>query len=65
MLAKEGLDMVTQITGVLDSTIVSAEEWCERMGKRRPSGREENDTAVPTEKPLPPPVEANGDVKMG
>ncbi|KAG6037448.1 hypothetical protein E4U41_005090 [Claviceps citrina] len=35
VLAKEGLDMVTQITGVLDGTIFSAEQWCERMGKRR------------------------------
>ncbi|KAG5925969.1 hypothetical protein E4U42_003772 [Claviceps africana] len=35
VLAKEGLDMVTQISGVLDGTIVSAEQWCERMGKRR------------------------------
>lgn len=65
VLAKEGLDMVTQISGVLDGTIVSAEDWCERMGKRRPSERDENETATPTEKPLPPPIEANGDVKMG
>ncbi|QUC22531.1 uncharacterized protein UV8b_06772 [Ustilaginoidea virens] len=35
VLAREGLEMVTQITGVLDGTIVSAEQWCERMGKRR------------------------------
>lgn len=35
VLAKEGLDMVTQITGVVDDTIISAEQWCERMGKRR------------------------------
>jgi hypothetical protein len=65
VLAKEGLDMVTQISGVLDGTIVSAEEWCERMGKRRPSEREDSDAALPTEKLLPPPMEANGDVKMG
>ncbi|PTB69419.1 Opi1-domain-containing protein [Trichoderma citrinoviride] len=41
VLAKEGLDMVTQVTGVLDGTIVSAEQWCERMGKRRTEDREE------------------------
>ncbi|PHH78248.1 hypothetical protein CDD82_3144 [Ophiocordyceps australis] len=35
VLAKEGLDMVTQISGVVDGTIVSAEQWCERMGKRK------------------------------
>ncbi|KAG6088238.1 hypothetical protein E4U15_006462 [Claviceps sp. LM218 group G6] len=41
VLAKEGLDMVTQITGVLDGTIVSAEEWCERMGRGRGSAANE------------------------
>ncbi|KFY19586.1 hypothetical protein V493_07903 [Pseudogymnoascus sp. VKM F-4281 (FW-2241)] len=34
VLAKEGLDMMTQVSGVLDGTIVSAEEWCERLGKK-------------------------------
>ena len=28
------LDMMTQVSGVLDGTIVSAEEWCERLGKK-------------------------------
>jgi hypothetical protein len=57
VLAKEGLDMVAQVSGVVDGTIVSAEEWCERMGKRR-RGPEE-------EKPVLPQTETNGDVKMG
>jgi hypothetical protein len=35
VLAKEGLDMMTQVSGVLDGTIASAEEWCERLGKKR------------------------------
>ncbi|KAJ4416564.1 transcriptional regulator opi1 [Gnomoniopsis sp. IMI 355080] len=35
VLAKEGLDMMAQVSGVLDGTIVSAEEWCERLGKKR------------------------------
>lgn len=39
VLAKEGLDMMAQVSGVLDGTIVSAEEWCERLGRRR--GEEE------------------------
>lgn len=34
VLAKEGLDMMTQVSGVLDGTIVSAEEWCKRLGKK-------------------------------
>lgn len=41
VLAKEGLDMVTQISGVLDGTIISAEEWCERMGKKREPEKDE------------------------
>lgn len=64
VLAKEGLDMVTQITGVLDGTIVSAEEWCERMGKKR---EPEDETMILDEKaPLAIATEpASADVKMG
>ena len=40
VLAKEGLDMMAQVSGVLDGTIVSAEEWCERLGGKK---REEVD----------------------
>ncbi|KAH7145890.1 transcription factor Opi1-domain-containing protein [Dactylonectria estremocensis] len=57
VLAKEGLDMVAQVSGVLDGTIVSAEEWCERMGKRRRNQDEE--------KPVLPQTQTNNDVKMG
>lgn len=35
LLAREGLDMMAQVSGVLDGTIVSAEEWCERLGKKK------------------------------
>ena len=35
VLAKEGLDMMAQVSAVVDGTIVSAEEWCERLGRRR------------------------------
>ncbi|KAI9878538.1 MAG: hypothetical protein M1830_000592 [Pleopsidium flavum] len=35
VLAKEGLDMMAQVSGVLDGTIVSAEGWCDRLGRRR------------------------------
>ncbi len=35
VLAKEGLDMMSQVSGVLDGTISSAEEWCDRLGRRR------------------------------
>ncbi|CVL13227.1 hypothetical protein LB506_002989 [Fusarium annulatum] len=56
VLAKEGLDMVVQVSGVVDGTIVSAEQWLDRMGKRR---------AQEDEKPMLPQTEVNGDVKMG
>jgi hypothetical protein len=55
VLAKEGLDMVVQVSGVVDGTIVSAEQWLDRMGKRR----------AQDEKPMLPQTESNGDVKMG
>lgn len=42
VLAKEGLDMVSQVSGVIDATIVSAEEWCERMGKKGQQGEGED-----------------------
>ncbi|KAM0258680.1 hypothetical protein ACHAQJ_003688 [Trichoderma viride] len=59
VLAKEGLDMVTQVTGVLDGTIVSAEQWCERMGKKRKDSREEEEAAALQQ------AEFSSDVKMG
>ena len=37
VLAKEGLDMMAQVSGVLDGTIVSAEEWCEKLGRKHRS----------------------------
>ena len=60
ILAKEGLEMMTQVSGVLDGTIVSAEEWCERLGKKRKEEREAN---TPHAGPPAPP--GDGDVKMG
>ncbi|KAI1078649.1 transcription factor Opi1-domain-containing protein [Whalleya microplaca] len=41
VLAKEGLEMMAQVSGVLDGTIVSAEEWCDRLGRRKRQQREE------------------------
>ncbi len=35
VLAREGLDMMAQVSGVVDGTIVSAEEWCDRLGRSR------------------------------
>ncbi|KAI0097303.1 transcription factor Opi1-domain-containing protein [Nemania sp. FL0031] len=41
LLAKEGLEMMAQVSGVLNGTIVSAEEWCERLGRKKREQREE------------------------
>lgn len=35
VMAKEGLDMMAQVSFVLDGTIISAEEWCERLGRKK------------------------------
>ena len=45
VLAKEGLDMMAQVSDVLNGTIVSAEEWCDRLGRRRE--RQEQSNEVP------------------
>ncbi|KIW46136.1 uncharacterized protein PV06_01824 [Exophiala oligosperma] len=34
VLAEEGLDMMTQVSRVVNDTLVSAEGWCERLGRR-------------------------------
>lgn len=33
LLAKEGIEMMNQVSGILDLTIVSAEEWRQKLGK--------------------------------
>lgn len=75
VLAKEGLDMMAQVSGVLDGTIVSAEEWCERLGRKKREEREQESLERNNEKEELPPinggVQSNGqlphlaDVKMG
>ncbi|KAI0415060.1 transcription factor Opi1-domain-containing protein [Xylaria grammica] len=41
LLAKEGLDMMWQVSQVLNGTIVSAEEWCERLSSKKKEQRED------------------------
>lgn len=60
LLAKEGLDMMAQVSGVLEGTIMSAEEWCERLGKRKHA---EKDTLLDV-RPVLPQYHLE-DVKMG
>ena len=37
LLAKEALDKLAQVSGIVEGTIVSAEEWCARLGRGRDS----------------------------
>jgi transcriptional repressor OPI1 len=34
MLAQEGLNMMGQVSGVVNDTLVSAESWCEKLGRQ-------------------------------
>ena len=49
VLAQEGLDMMNQVSRVVNDTLVSAENWCEKLGRRRtqPEGQS---TPQPDEK---------------
>jgi hypothetical protein len=65
VLAKEGLDMMAQVSGVLDGTIVSAEEWCERLGRSKREETQAQGRNGELEKPpveLPPMNPGNGHV---
>lgn len=76
VLSQEGLDMMAQVSGVVNDTLVSAEHWCERLGKKRPegsAGANANASAneTPAESPNAHPVdmkqpipESPGDVQM-
>ena len=63
VLAKEGLDMMAQVSGVLDGTIVSAEEWCERLGRRKREERQRLQRE--TDRRSQPPPGANGIGHLG
>ena len=39
VLAQEGLDMMSQVSRVVNDTLVSAESWCEKLGRRRPQSQ--------------------------
>lgn len=38
VLAQEGLDMMNQVSRVVNDTLVSAEDWVEKLGRRRRQG---------------------------
>lgn len=56
VLANEGLDILGQVSGVVNDTLVSAEHWCERLGRKRPENRsapdaEKQDSSAPDAQP--------------
>lgn len=40
VLAQEGLDMMAQVSGVVNDTLTSAEDWCEKLGRKKPEMKE-------------------------
>lgn len=69
LLAKEGMEMMNQVSGILDLTIVSAEEWRQKLGKGGDMKEPivEQQTQHQPQQPLPPmhQNEYNGDYRMG
>ncbi|KAL9587198.1 MAG: hypothetical protein Q9203_003585 [Teloschistes exilis] len=64
ILATEGLDMMSQVSRIIDGTIMSAEEWLDRLGRRKRERRdsvEEHQQLGSDEKRVL--VAASGDVK--
>lgn len=70
VLAQEGLDMMNQVSRVVNDTLVSAENWCEKLGKRRPEMQRQSlflgDMKMESNEQHPSPDGRNGshDVKM-
>ena len=65
ILATEGLSMISQVSGVLDGTITSAEEWCERLGRRRTNRPNAERSIEGVEKQQLKEVRITGDMKDG
>jgi transcriptional repressor OPI1 len=47
MLAQEGLNMMGQVSGVVNDTLVSAESWCDKLGRRQ--GQQQQHVALQTD----------------
>ena len=53
LLAREALDKLAQVSGIVEGTIISAEEWCDRLGRKRESsstGEKDDPTALGDQK---------------
>lgn len=56
VLAEEGLDIMVQVSGVVNDTLVSAESWCQRLRRKRSSpsagaNKNSGETAVASPSP--------------
>lgn len=51
VLAQEGLDMLAQVSGVVNDTLVSAEHWCARLGMKRPDEKNASEVQGPAALP--------------
>jgi len=60
VLAQEGLDMMAQVSRVVNNTLVSAELWCERLGRKLPDSKKANEGQEPEHQTTP----AFADVKQ-
>lgn len=50
MLAQEGLSMMGQVSGVVNDTLVSAESWCEKLGRHSGRERDQSDHPIQDDK---------------
>ncbi|PWY90802.1 putative clock controled protein (Ccg-8) [Aspergillus heteromorphus CBS 117.55] len=70
VLAEEGLDMMSQVNRVVNDTLVSAELWCERLGRKRSDGKNTADQPAQRNEPYPADIKepihapSPGDVSM-
>ncbi|KAF3479670.1 clock-controlled protein 8 [Arthroderma uncinatum] len=62
VLAEEGLDMMGQVSKVVNDTLVSAENWCETLRRPKPSAN--NNPSYQHNMPQPPPFEDSLDQKL-
>ncbi|EED17584.1 clock controlled protein (Ccg-8), putative [Talaromyces stipitatus ATCC 10500] len=49
VLAQEGLEMMSQVHRVVDETLVSAQTWCERLGRKLPDLKNDESHGNPPE----------------
>ncbi|KAJ5762631.1 hypothetical protein N7533_001312 [Penicillium manginii] len=64
VLANEGLDILGQVSGVVNDTLVSAEHWCDRLGRKRPEHKPAPDVENQSQAPTPNSQQYGMDIKQ-